>query len=76
MNESVTVTIVAGNKKVDNIWPIPDVPKCKVKQSFKRTVTINEEILTPEQVALLKAAANNVKYIAETSDIKLQAEEI
>lgn len=76
LNKSVTVTITAGNKKVDNPWPVPDVPQCSVKDDFKRTVTVNVEVLTSEQVALLNTAADNVKYIAETSDIKIKAEEI
>ena len=32
--------------------------------------------MTSEQVALLNTAADNVKYIAETSDLKIKAEEI
>ena len=76
LNKSVTVTIVAGNKKVDNPWPVPDVEKCTVTSSFKRTVTVNVEVLTSEQVDLLNKAVDNVKYIAETSDIMIEAEKI
>ncbi len=76
LNKSVTVTIVAGNKKVDNPWPVPDVQKCTVTSSFKRTVTIDVEVLTSTQVDLLNTAADNVKYIAETSDIMIEAEEV
>jgi hypothetical protein len=70
LNKSVTVTITAGNKKT------LFVPKCTVTSSFKRTVKIDVQILTSEQVNLLNTAADNVKYIAETSNIKIEAEEI
>ena len=76
LKKSVTVTITAGNKKVNNPSPIPDVPACTVKDDFKRTISIDVEVLTSEQVVLLNTAADNVKYIAETSDIKIAAQEI
>ena len=77
LNKSITVTITGGNKKVNNPSPIPDVPACSIfSDDYKRTVSIDVEVLTPEQVALLNEAADNVKYIAETSDIKIKAEEI
>jgi len=77
LTASVTVTITGGNKAVNNPYPIPDVPKCSVfSDDYKRTVSIDVEVLTAEQVAMLNEAADNVKYIAETSDIKIQAEEI
>jgi hypothetical protein len=77
IDKSITVTITAGNKKVNNPSPIPDVPACSIfKNNYNRTVSISVEVLTPEQVALLNEAADNVKYIAETSDIKISAEEI
>jgi len=76
LNKSVTVTIVAGNKKVNNPWPVPDVEKCTITSSFKRTVKIDVQVLTSTQVELLNTAADNVKYIAETSDIMIEAEEI
>jgi hypothetical protein len=77
LNKSITVTIVAGNKVVkDPIFGATITPKCTFKGTFKRTVKIDVQILTSEQVALFNTAADNVKYIAETSDIKIQAEEI
>jgi len=41
-DKSLTVTIKAGNKKVNNPSPIPDVPKCSVfETSFTKKVSIN-----------------------------------
>lgn len=76
LKKSVTVTITSGNKKVNNPYPIPDVSACTIKDDFKRTISIDVEVLTSEQVALLNTAADNVKYIAATSDIKIAAQEI
>jgi len=77
IDKSITVTITAGNKKVNNPSPIPDVPACSIfKDDYNRTVSINVEVLTSEQVLLLNEAADNVKYIAETSDLKIKAQEI
>jgi len=76
LNKLTTVTIVAGNKKVNNPYPIPDVKKCTFTSSFKRTVKLDVQILTAQQVELLNTAADNVKFITETSDIKIEAEEI
>ena len=77
LNKSVTVTIVAGNKVVkDPIFGTTITPKCTFTGTYKRTVKIDVQILTSEQVALLNTAADNVKYIAETSDIKIEAEEL
>jgi hypothetical protein len=71
------VTITAGNKAVNNPWPVPDVSACSVfSDDYKRTVSIDVQVLTSEQVDLLNTAADNVKYIAETSDIKIEAQEI
>jgi hypothetical protein len=77
LNTSVTVRITGGNKAVNNPFPIPDVSKCSIfSDDYYRTVSIDVEVLTAEQVALLNEAADNVKYIAETSEIKIKAEEI
>ena len=77
INTSITVTITAGNKVVkDPVFGTTITPKCTIKSSFTKTVKIDVEVLTSEQVALLNTAADNVKYIAETSDIKIAAEEI
>ena len=77
LSTSVTVTVTAGNKAVNNPWPIPDVSKCSIfSDDYTRTVKIDVEVLTAEQVALITQAADNVKYIAETSDIKIKAEDI
>ena len=77
LNKSITVTITAGNKVVkDPVFGTTITPKCFIKSDFKRTVKIDVQILTSEQVQLLNTAADNVKYIAETSDIKIAAEEI
>ncbi len=70
LNKSITVTITAGNKKTLIL------PKCTITSSFKRTVKVDVQILTSEQVNLLNTAADNVKFIAETSDIMIEAEEI
>ena len=76
LKKSITVTIVAGNKFVNNPWPVPDVAKCTFTGTFKRTVNIDVEVLTSEQVNLLNTAADNVKFIAATSDIKIEAQDI
>lgn len=77
LSTSVTVTVTAGNKAVNNPWPIPDVSKCSVfSDDYTRTVKIDVEVLTPEQVAQINEAADNVKYITESSDIKIKAEDI
>jgi len=75
LKTSVTVTITAGNKAV-KVGGVTITPKCTITNDYKRTVSIDVEVLTSEQVALLNTAADNVKYIAETSDIKIKAEEI
>ena len=66
LKKSVTVTVKVGNK----------ISGCLVTTSHKRTVSIDVQVLTSTQVNLLNEAADNVKYIAETSDIKIEAEEI
>ena len=66
LKKSVTVTIKAGNK----------VTKCLVTTTYKRTVSIDVQVLTSQQVNQLNTAADNVKYIAETSDIRIEAQEI
>jgi hypothetical protein len=75
LKTSTTVTITAGNKEVKALGVVI-TPKCTIKDDFKRTVSIDVEVLTAEQVNMLNTAADNVKYIAETSDIKIQAQEI
>ena len=77
LNKSVTVTIVAGNKVVkDPVFGTTITKKCTFTGTFKRTVKVDVQVLTSEQVAQLNLAADNVKYIAETSEIKIAAEEI
>ncbi len=75
LKASTTVTITAGNKEVKALGVVV-TPKCTFKSDFKRTVSIDVEVLTSAQVAQLNLAADNVKYIAETSDIKIEAQEI
>jgi hypothetical protein len=75
LKSSVTVTITAGNKEVRVLGAVV-TPKCLIKSDFNRTVSIDVEVLTSAQVAQLNLAADNVKYIAETSDIKIEAQEI
>ncbi|MBR9997370.1 MAG: hypothetical protein KFF73_00295 [Cyclobacteriaceae bacterium] len=77
LSTSVTVTVTAGNKAVNNPWPVPDISKCSIfSDDYTRTIKIDVQVLTAEQVALITEAADNVKYIAETSDIKIEIEEI
>ena len=75
LKASITVTITAGNKEV-RVLGVVVTPTCTIKSNFDRTVSIDAEVLTSAQVALLNQAADNVKYIAETSDIKIKAQEI
>lgn len=77
INTSITVTITAGNKVVkDPIFGTTITPKCTFKSNFTKKVTIDVDVLTSQQVDLLNKAADNVKYIAETSDLKIAAQEI
>jgi len=50
--------------------------KYKVLGQTVKTVNIKERILSDSQVSKLITAANNVKYIAETSDRKITAQQI
>lgn len=75
LKASITVTITAGNKEVKALGVVV-TPKCTVKSNFTRPVSIDVEVLTNEQVALLNQASDNVKYIAATSDIRIEAQEI
>jgi hypothetical protein len=77
INTTITVTVTAGNKVIkDPILGKTITPKCTIKSNFTKKVTINVEVLTSQQVDLLNQAADNVKFIAETSDLKIKAEEI
>lgn len=75
LKAAVTVTITAGNKEVKALGVVV-TKECTFKNDFKRTVSIDVEVLTSAQVAQLNLAADNVKYIAETSNIKIKAQEI
>ena len=75
LKKSITVTVTAGTKEVKVLGKVI-TPKCFIKDDYKRTVSIDVQVLTAEQVKLLNTAADNVKYIAETSDIKIAAQEI
>ena len=75
LKKSVSVTITAGNKEV-KVLGVVVTKKCNITKSFKRTVDIDVQVLTNDQVNQLLFAADNVKYIASTSDIKIKAQEV
>ena len=75
INKTVSVRITAGNKAV-TAFGKTIVPKCTTTSDFYRNVSIKATVLTGDQVAKLNDAADNVKYIAETSDIKIKAQQI
>ncbi len=74
INKTVQVTIVAGNKAVV-VAGITITPQCTVKQTYYRNVSVQATVLSNSQVAQLTTAADNVKYIAETSNIKISAQQ-
>jgi len=66
VNRTVTATVEWG------IFPL----FCTVPFTSNRDVGLNFEVLTNEQVNQLNLAADNVKFIAETSDILISAQAI
>jgi len=66
VNETVTATIEWG------IFPL----FCTVPFTSNRNVRLNFQVLSNEQVSQLNLAADNVKFIAETSDILISAQAI
>ena len=75
IDKTVSVTITAGNKAV-KVAGKTIVPKCTTTSNFKRNVNVKATVLTSDQVAKLIEAADNVKYIAETSDIMIKAQQV
>ncbi len=66
VNKTVTATVEWG------IFPL----FCTVPFTSNRDVGLNFQVLTNEQVNQLNLAADNVKFIAETSDILISAQTI
>lgn len=66
VNRTVTATVEWG------IFPL----FCSVPFTSNRDVNLNFEVLTNEQVSQLNLAADNVRFIAETSDILVSAQTI
>jgi len=66
VNKTVTATIT---------WGLP-ITRCSVPFTSSSNVSLNFEVLSSTEVAQLTTAANNVKFIAETSDIKISAQVI
>ncbi|WP_025742516.1 hypothetical protein [Aquimarina pacifica] len=65
------ITITSGNK------PAFLIPKCTVyKRTDTRNVNIKLTVLTQNQVDQLNEAAANIKYIGETSNIMISAQEV
>ncbi len=74
IDKTVQVTIVAGNKAVV-VAGITITPQCTVKQTYYRNVTVQATVLSNSQVTQLNTAADNVKYIAETSNIMISSQQ-
>jgi hypothetical protein len=70
IDKTVQVTIVHGNKSA---WLLP---ACTQKSTAKRSIRIQATVLTSEQVSQINEAADNVKYIQETSNILIDAQHI
>lgn len=66
VNETVTAEIRSD-------WKLTG---CVIPLATNRDVSLNFEVLTNTQVNQLKTAADNVKFIAETSDILVSAQAI
>ncbi|MGB5610060.1 hypothetical protein [Eudoraea sp.] len=66
VNKTVTATVT---------WGLP-ITGCAIPFTSNRNISLNFEVLTSTQVTQLTTAANNVKFIAETSDIKISAQAI
>ncbi|MEM6864749.1 MAG: hypothetical protein AAF575_06190 [Bacteroidota bacterium] len=66
VNKTVTATVEWG------IFPL----FCNVPFTSNRDVGLNFQVLTNEQVNQLNLAADNVRFIAETSDILISAQAI
>ena len=66
VDETVTATVEWG------IFPL----FCNVPFTSNRDVSLNFQVLTSEQVSQLNLAADNVKFIAETSEILISAQAI
>ena len=79
IDKSANVSITHGNKAVMGTNPITGdkftiIPKCTEKGTVTRNVSIKRDVLTTEQVNQLLEAADNVKYIEEASNIKIEAQ--
>jgi hypothetical protein len=66
LNRTVSVTLKVANKIIG----------CGVTSTQSRNVSIDVQILPDAQVNQLLTAANDVKYIAETSDLRIKAQQI
>lgn len=66
VNKSVNATVRWG------IFPL----YCNTTFTSNRSVSLNFEVLSNTQVMQLTTAANNVKFISETSDIRINAQTI
>ncbi len=66
VNKTVTATVT---------WGLP-LTGCAIPFTSTRNINLNFVVLTSAQVTQLNTAASNVKFIAETSDIKISAQAI
>jgi len=66
VDKTVTATIT---------WGLP-ITACAVPFTSNRDIALDFQVLTNEQVDQLNLAADNVKFIAETSDIMISAQAI
>ncbi|MFL1894569.1 hypothetical protein ACJRPK_02635 [Aquimarina sp. 2-A2] len=75
IDKRVDVSITHGNKEVRVLGEVV-VPKCTTTGIVTRSITIKATVLNSGQVSQLLEAANNVKYIQQTSDIMIAAQRI
>ncbi|HMB64788.1 MAG TPA: hypothetical protein VKN36_17030, partial [Eudoraea sp.] len=69
INKTAKVSITHGNKAFI-------VPKCTQQSTVTRNISIKATVISSEQKSQLLNAADNVKYITETSNIKIEAERL